>query len=254
MKSARTRHVFSNKPGQWAITGAIYIVFFFLFIWYHDVRGTPFSLLTTEKCTAIASTYCLALALALGPLSRFKPSLDRQLPYRRTLGLTAAFMSIPHVILAFIYLPLKFPEKYSTDYPLSWFVDHWFTTIMGFFSLVLFLIITWSSYPSGIRRLGKRKWMILQKLAYLVMVMVVLHLLSMGKIPENWIAWIETRDKPLPPGSFPVMVICIAALLLKVVDLFAHGDSLAQNPKKTDAVAHDGEFNTNRSMEGKGAN
>ena len=235
MKTARTRHVFSNRTHQWMITGVIYLVLFFLFIWYHDVRGSSFTLFTTEKCTAIASVYCLALALALGPLSRFRSSLDRLLPYRRTMGLTAAFMSIPHVILVSIYLPLKFPEKYSRDYPLSWFLDHWFTVIMGLLSLVLFLIIARYSFPDGIRRLGKRKWMILQKFAYLVMILVVLHLLSMGKVPENWIAWIETRDKPLPPGSFPVMVICIGALLLKVMDLFAHGDSLAVNSDKTEA-------------------
>ena len=103
----------------WSVSGVIYLAFFFLFIWYHDVRGKPFSLLTTKKCTAIASVYYLALALALGSLSRFWSNLDKLLPYRRTLGLTAAFMSIPHVILVFIYLPLKFPEKYSVDYPLS---------------------------------------------------------------------------------------------------------------------------------------
>ncbi len=77
--------------------------------------------------------------------------------------------------------------------------------------------------------------MILQKLAYLVMVMVVLHLLSMGKIPKNWIAWIETRDKPLPPGSLPTMAICLVPLLLKVVDLVLHGDSLALKPDNGDA-------------------
>jgi len=235
MKAAKTRHVLSNKGTQWAISGVIYLIVFFLFIWYHDVRGKPFTLFTTEKCTAIASVYCLALALALGPLSRFWSNLDKLLPYRRALGLTAAFMSIPHVILVFIYLPLKFPEKYSVDYPLSWFVAHWFTIIMGLLSLVLFLMIALYSYPGGIRELGKRKWMILQKLAYLVMLMVVLHLLSMGKIPKNWIAWIETRDKPLPPGSFPTMVVCLGSLFLKVVDLIVHGDSLALEPNKSDA-------------------
>jgi DMSO/TMAO reductase YedYZ heme-binding membrane subunit len=227
--------VFSNKGTQWAISGVIYLVFFFLFIWYHDVRGKPFTLFTTEKCTAIASVYCLALALALGPLSRFWSKLDKLLPYRRTLGVTAAFMSIPHVILVCIYLPLKFPEQYSVDYPLSWFVAHWFTVIMGLLSFVLFLMIALHSYPGGIRKLGKRKWMILQKLAYLVMIIVVLHLLSMGKIPKNWIAWIETRDQPLPPGSFPTMVACLGALFLKVVDLIVHGDSLALKPNKSDA-------------------
>lgn len=235
MKAANTRHVFSNKGAQWVVSGAIYLVFFFLFIWYHDVRGKPFSLFTTEKCTAIASVYCLALALSLGPLSRFWPNLGQFLPYRRSLGLTAAFMSIPHTVLVFVYLPLKFPEKYSANYPLSWFADHWFTIVMGLVSLVLFLMIALYSYPHGIRKLGKHRWMILQKLAYLVMLAITLHLLSMGKIPKNWIAWIETRDKPLPPGSFPTMVACVVPLLLKVVDLVVHGDSLAVKPNQSDA-------------------
>ncbi len=123
MKAAKTRHTFSNQTSEWIITGVIYLVFFFFFIWYHDVRAKPFTLFTTEKCTAIASAYCLALALVLGPLSRFFPNCDRFLPYRRTLGLTAAFMTIPHIILVFIYLPLKFPEKYSADYTMSWIED-----------------------------------------------------------------------------------------------------------------------------------
>jgi hypothetical protein len=72
--------------------------------------------------------------------------------------------------------------------------------------------------------------MILQKLSYLVMFMIVLHLLSMGKIPKNWIAWLETRDYPLPPGSFASMSLCVIVLLFKVVDLFVHGDSLARKP------------------------
>lgn len=228
MKVAKTRHVFSNKILHWIITWLIYLAFFFFFIWYHDVRGKPFSLWTTEKCTAIASVYCLGLALLLGPLSRFNSGFEKLLPYRRTLGITAAFMTIPHALLVLFYLPYKFPEKYSEEYFLSWFVAHWFTILMGFMIFVFFMVIARYSFPSGIQKLGKRKWMILQKFSYLVMVMIVLHLLSMGKIPNNWIAWLETRDYPLPPGSFASMSMCVLALLLKVVDLFVHGDSLAR--------------------------
>ncbi len=234
MKATTTSHVFSNKATEWAISGIVYLVSFFFFIWYHSVRGLPFTLFTTEKCTAIASVCCLALTLALGPLSHIFPSVDQLLPYRRSLGLTAAFMSIPHVILVWTYLPLKFPKQYSANYPLSWFVAHWFTIVMGALTLVLFWAIAAYSFPGGLRKLGERKWMILQKLAYLVMVMVVLHLLSMGKIPKNWIAWIQTRDKPLPPGSLPTMAICLAPLFLKVVDLVLYGDSLALKPGSAD--------------------
>ena len=139
-------------------------------------------------------------------------------------------MTIPHVILVIVYLPMKFPEKYSADYFMSWYVDYWFTIVMGILTFILFIVIAVYSYPSGIRKLGKHKWMILQKLAYLVMIFVVLHLLSMGKIPKNWIAWLKDRNHPLPPGSFPTMMGCLIPLVLKVADLIVHGDSLAGKP------------------------
>jgi hypothetical protein len=60
--------------------------------------------------------------------------------------------------------------------------------------------------------------------------MIALHLLSMGKIPKNWIVWLETRNYPLPPGSFASMSFLVLVLLIKVVDLFVHGDSLARQP------------------------
>lgn len=147
-------------------------------------------------------------------------------------------MTIPHVLLVLLYLPFKFPEKYSEKYFLSWFVGHWFTIVMGFLIFVLFMVIAGFSFPGGIQKLGKRKWMILQKLSYLVMFMIVLHLLSMGKIPKNWIAWLETRDYPLPPGSFASMSLCVLVLLFKVVDLFIHGDSLARNPAAEENTAN----------------
>jgi DMSO/TMAO reductase YedYZ heme-binding membrane subunit len=230
MKAAKSRHVFSNKNLHWIITWLIYLVIFLVFIWYHDVRGKPFSLWTTEKCTAIASLYCLGLALMLGPLSRFSSGFSKLLPYRRTFGITAAFMTIPHALLVIIYLPYKFPEKYSEKYFLSWFVDYWFTIVMGILILALFIVIARYSFPGGIKKLGKHKWMILQKLSYLVIIMIALHLLSMGKIPKNWISWLETRNYPLPPGSFASMSFLVLVLLFKVVDMVVHGDSLARQP------------------------
>jgi hypothetical protein len=136
-------------------------------------------------------------------------------------------MTIPHALLVIFYLPYKFPDKYSSEYFLSWFVAHWFTIVMGFLIFVLFMVIARYSFPSGIKKLGKRKWMVLQKFSYLVLVMIMLHLLSMGKIPKNWINWLETRNYPLPPGSFASMCMCFLVVIFKIVDLFVHGDSLS---------------------------
>jgi len=233
MQAASTRHVLSNSLAQWLWAVLCYVFWLIFFMWYHNVRGLPYNLHNLEKCTGIASVYCLALALALGPLSRFLPSFDKFLCYRRPLGVVAAVGSLPHVLLALFYLPWGVPKTFSRDYFMSWFVEHWFANAVGGLALILFVVIAIYSYPIGFKKLGKRKWMILQKFSYLVMILLVLHMLSMGKIPKNWIAWLQTRDKPFPPGSFPVMVACLGALLLKLVDLFCHGDSLGRKPNKS---------------------
>lgn len=221
MKKAQTRHVFSNTGEQWIITAVVFVILYAFFMWYHAVRGKPYSWFTTEKCVAIASVFCLGFALALGPLSRFAAAFRNALPYRRSFGLLAAYCTIMHVLLCVLYLPRKFPDKFT----LAWFTSHWLTTVMGVVGLVLFLTIAVSSYPSNVKRLGKRKWMILQKFSYLLALMVVVHLLSLGKAP-GWIKWLQTFDKPLPPGAFTTTVFCVLVLLLKAVDLIVHGDSL----------------------------
>jgi DMSO/TMAO reductase YedYZ heme-binding membrane subunit len=214
----------------------IYMAWLFLFMWYHNVRSLPYNLHNAEKCTGIAAIHCLALALSLGPLSRFFPSLTSLLNYRRPLGIVGAVGSLPHVLLALFYLPRNVANTFSPGYFMSWFVTHWFTVLAGALALVLFAVIAFFSNAQGLQRLGEKNWFTLQKFAYLVMIFLVIHMLSMGKIPKNWIAWLHTHDKPLPPGSFPVMVACMTALLLKLADLIAHGDSLAGTPDSEDAI------------------
>jgi len=236
VKKAHTKHVFSNPNKQWAITIIIFIVLYTFFMWYHAVRGKPYSIFTTEKCIAIAVVFCIGFALALGPLSRFSKSFQKALPYRRSLGLTAAFMSVLHVLLVIFYLPYKFPDKYSKSFLLSWFFSNWLTTLMGILILVLLLIIAFHSFPGGVKKLGRRKWMILQKLSYLVMLFLVIHLLSLGKVP-GWIEWWRTFNQPFPPGAFTTTTFCVLVLLLKVVDLIVHGDSLAGEAQEKDITA-----------------
>ena len=226
MKSPQTQHIFSNTLQQWIISAVIFVVLYAFFMWYHMVRGKPYSLLTTEKCIAIASVFCLGFALVLGPLSRFLQVFIKALPYRRSLGLMAAYTSVFHVLLCLCYLPFKFPDKYSEHFFLSWYLSHWLMIAVGTIALVLFLAIALYSYPSGVEKLGIRKWMILQKFSYLLVLLVVIHLLASGKVP-GWIEWLKTFNKPLPPGGFTTTVFCAVVLLLKLVDMIVHGDTIS---------------------------
>lgn len=225
MKKAKAHHVLANSARQWAVSALVFLVIYVLFMWYHKLRGKDYSWFTTEKCIAIASVFCLGLALALGPLSRFVRGWAKVLPYRRSLGLTGAWMSVLHVLLCIFYLPFAFPGKF----PGRWYLDHWLTIAMGVVALTLLLTIAVHSFPRGMKKLGRGKWLILQKCSYLVLFVLVVHLLSMGKVP-GWINWLKTFDKPVPPGAFTTTAFCVLVGLLKVVDVLAHGDTLAGPP------------------------
>ncbi len=230
MKKIRAQHVFSNTLRQWGISTGIFAALYAFFMWYHKVRGKDYSLFTTEKCLAIAAVFCMGFALALGPLSRFFPRLRKALPYRRSLGLLAVIGTVAHVLLCLTHLPAKFPDKYG----LSFYVQRWPTSVTGIIALILLLAIGWASFPKAVSRLGRRRWIVLQKLSYAVLALTIVHLLSLGKVP-GWIKWLQTFNKPLPPGAFTTTTFCLIVAVLKLVDLPVHGDTLAQPGQETAA-------------------
>ena len=63
-----------------------------------------------------------------------------------------------------------------------------------------------------------------------------IHLLSLGKVP-GWIEWWKTFNQPFPPGAFTTTTFCVLVLMLKVVDLIVHGDSLAGETREKDITA-----------------
>ena len=207
---AQSRHVTKNSAVQWLVSAAIGLAIFWFFMWYHAVRGKPCCVFTANKCIAIASTFCIGLALALGPLARMFARLDAWLPYRRTLGLTGAYAILAHLALSLFVLNEKFPLK--------WYGDYWLCAVFGAAAFVLLAAITIHSYPSGVKRLGRDRWVGLQKLAWIGMVLVLGHVLLLGKAP-GWVKWLRTFNKPLPPGAFTTSCFCALVLALKVVDV-----------------------------------
>lgn len=206
MARDRSEHVTENTAAQWVVSGLIYLGVFAFFMWYHFVRGKPYSLFTANKCIAIAAAFSIGLSLSLGPLSRFFEPVARALPYRRTLGLTGAYMIVLHPVLSALLLRKKFP--------LEWYGDHWLSVVFCVPALALLLVIALHSYPSAVERLGEKRWLSLQRLAWLALALVLSHILFLGKMP-GWIKWLRILDKPLPPGAFTTACFCLLVLLLK---------------------------------------
>jgi len=209
MSKIPTRHVLQNKTIQWIISIAVYLLAFGFFMWYYYAQGYPYSLLTVNKCIALASLFSIGVAISMGPLSRFFGIIKNLLSYRRTMGMTGAYLVILHIIISVFFL--------QETFPLQWFMEHWICVIFCVPAFLLLLIITVLSYPRGFKFLVQHKLQFFPKLVWLAFAFALGHILFMGKIPD-WIEWLKTFDTPLPHAALPASVFCIIVLLLKLTD------------------------------------
>ena len=209
MRTSVERHVLRNSIVQWLAAAGVNVVIFAFFMWYHAVRGKPCSLFVANKCIAIASVFSIGISLSLGPISRFFAGAAGVLPHRRTFGVFGAFLIPLHVVLSLFFF--RGP----------WYREHWMAAVFGVVALSLLLAIAVSSYPSVFKLLGKQVWLPLQRLVWVVWILVLGHLLLLGKAP-GWIKWLRTFDKPLPPGAFTTSLFCTLVLLLKLLDICCH--------------------------------
>jgi DMSO/TMAO reductase YedYZ heme-binding membrane subunit len=211
--SARDRHVFSNTVWQWTSAGLIYAALFGAAFEYHLVRANPVSWFTANKCLGIAAVISVALALAIGPLSRLTGMrLAGLLPWRRSLGVVGAVATVPHVALSLFAFPDKFPWE--------WYAARWLSITLAGLSIVVLVVLVVYSWPRGFRQLGPELWLRLHKLSWLALGLALGHVLLLGKVP-GWLKWLETFDKPLPPGALMTTALVLCVLVLKAFDMAA---------------------------------
>lgn len=209
-------HVTRNTARQWAGATVLYALLFWFFMWYHAVRGRPYSLFVANKCVGIAAAFLIGFALSLGPLARRWKWWQQWLPHRRSLGLFGVYAGVVHALVSlFGSNILGFPQ--DGQFNLAWYLEHWPCGVLGFLALALLLAIASYSYPDGLRRLGADRWLRLQALSWLVLPLLLGHLIFKGTTAK-WIAWLQTFDKPFPPGAMTTALFLVAVLLLGAVD------------------------------------
>jgi len=198
-----------NKLWEWSISFIIYIGLFLLMLEYHGWRGRPYSLFTANKAIAIASSLLFSFSLVLGPLRRLTGKFRKAIRLRRTLGVTAAIFMVLHVALS-----LFFVEKFD----LSYYSQNWLSIVFGAIALVGFLLLWATSYQGAVDRLGQGRWKCIQTTGYIFLLLIILHIVVLGKIP-NWILWFKTFNQPVPPGTMVPSVVAAVVILFKIVDI-----------------------------------
>lgn len=167
----------------------------------HQLGANPIEAVTRE--TGQWALRFVMISLAVSPL-KWLTGQPVILRFRRMLGLFAFFYASVHMLL---YLGL---DQFF-DFSEIWadIIKRPFITI-GFVTFVLLMPLTLTSTNKMIKRLGIRRWKMLHKLNYLIVILACIHFFMLVK-----------QDK-----TEPVIYFLIAAVLL-LSRIFYHGRRLS---------------------------
>lgn len=207
-----------KQASGYRIAIAIAISLWVVVTHYHFVRRgvwNPFTshelnaIFLANKGLAISAVLMISISVLLGPLARWFQPFKGYVGYRKEIGLVGGMLAGVHIVVSLFFLPEQFP--------LSWYAEHIPALLMGIAALITLIIITVHSTGPALRRVGYRRWKMIQRLVYPTLIFAMAHYMLMGK-PANWVRWSQTMETPLPPGT---LVTTVAVVLVLIVRLFA---------------------------------
>ena len=211
-----------KEKSDWTIALIIGAILFFAILYYHYLRRgiiNPFLpneisfLFLANKAFAIGSMFLIGISFILGPLAKFFAYFRDKVEYRKEIGLMGFLFALVHIVISYFFLSDKFQS--------TWFIENRTSIIFGVLSLIILVIVSLVSNNYSIKKLGYKKWIFIQRLAYLAFIFAAFHIIFLGKIP-GWIRWAKTLDPIYPPGTLITMGFVIIVLLIRFIVIFVN--------------------------------
>ncbi len=214
------RKAYVREGYGWVVATILSAVIFFIVLYYHYLRRgilNPFLpndislLFLSNKAFAIGAMFLMGISFIIGPLARFFPSLRKKIEYRKQIGLMGFFFALIHIIVSYFFLSDKFP--------ISWFIENQASVIFGVIGIIVLIIVAIDSMNAVARRIGHKKWIFIQRLAYIAFILAAAHIIALGKVP-GWIRWMGTLEPIYPPGTLITILFVAAALVIRSIVIF----------------------------------
>lgn len=169
-----------------------------------------------NRAFADISLFMLGIVLLMGPLSHFYKPLQKQIVWRRTIGIWSAIHALLHTIVIldgwvewklerifFIFTPQGQPWILHPGFALA--------NTIGILALIYYLMLTVTSNDWSIKFLGKKSWKYIQQKTTVLYTLVILHTLYFLFFHE-----------PENPNWFkgPFMIIIVLIFLIRVSAFF----------------------------------
>jgi len=203
------------------------VIFTYAIVRYHIVRGVSwdnFPLYISNKAISLSSLVFISISYMLGSLARFIPgSFVKALPSRKFFGLLGFGLGAIHALIsAIIISPAYYARFYAQNGKLT--LNGEMILAFGVLAFFTFLIVAITSLPSVAEKLDNKEWLAMQRLGYLGLILLLLHVFILGRAgwfrPDAWQAG-------MMPISLAAAIVVTFTLILKISALLF--------PKKTDA-------------------
>lgn len=205
------------KKSIFTVCTIIFVAFTYTIVRYNIYKGLPFAdlpLFLSNKAIALSALALLALAYMFGSLARFFPSLFvYTLPFRKLFGLLGFGLAAIHGLMSLLlFTPAHYPKFFLANEQLN--VTGELSMLFGVLAFAVFTIVACTSAVAIAGTMTNQHWLYTQRLGYLGLGLVFLHVFIMGV--EGW-----TNPASWPGGLWPISlvsaVIAAGALLVKLV-------------------------------------
>lgn len=184
---------------------------------YHVLKGVPwehFPLFIFNKGISLSAVFLITLSYMLGRLARIFPHIfTKWLSMRKFLGVAGFGLAATHALISLLILsPSYFPKFFEESGQLNLVGE--LSLLFGVVSFFIFSIVAATSVPAIEKSMDKHNWLRVQRLGYLALFFVMLHVLIMG-----YAGWLKPQDWPggLLPISLVAFIVIALALLIKTV-------------------------------------
>jgi DMSO/TMAO reductase YedYZ heme-binding membrane subunit len=202
-----------------------FIVFSYSVIRYNIIKGTPWSdlpLFVSNKAISLSAVAFIAVSYALGSLAKFWPgTFVPVLHVRKFFGLLGFGLAAIHGLISLLLFTPAYYQKFFLDSGKLNLVGE-FSMLFGILAFFVFSLVALSSLPSISKSLAPKQWLQIQRLGYLGLVLVALHVFVMG-----FKGWINPHDWPggLLPISLVAAIVIASTLLVKIIAMFSPKDA-----------------------------
>lgn len=175
---------------------------------YLFLRRGEYNLYIANKALAVTALVLVCLSLALSAICYFWDFADRQIIYRKHLGIIGFFYALAHTIVSLFFLPAYF------TFP-TYFLQPWQPFLAGLLALVILTFMAATSNNWAIKKLGAENWRKLMRITgYTALILAIIHLTLLKY--RSWVNWLTEKNKILPPLSLLAILFATGILLLRL--------------------------------------